>query len=85
MTWRCVVFTVRGETYSVPDGPTHMFSKIHIGVTVYLFNILSSGSSSHGCLKDITRVLGHNNFYAQIRLYLFNFKQNCEYLMVQLP
>ena len=48
-----VVFTVRGETYSVPDGPTHMFSKIHIGVTVYLFNIFSPGSSSYGYLKDI--------------------------------
>ena len=46
-------FAVRGETYSVPDCPTHMFSKIHVGVTVYLFNILSSGSSSHSYLKDI--------------------------------
>ena len=53
VTWRCVVFTVRGETYSVPDGPTHMFSKIHIGVTVYLFNIFSPGNSSYGYLKDI--------------------------------
>ena len=29
------------------------FSKIHVGTTVYLFNILSSGSSSHSYLKDI--------------------------------
>ena len=41
-------------------------SKIHIGVTVYLFNIFSPGSSSYGYLKDIIWVLGHNNFYAQI-------------------
>ena len=47
-----VVFTVRGETYSVPDGPTHVFKNSY-WVTVYLFNIFSPGSSSYGYLKDI--------------------------------
>ena len=49
----CCLYS-QGETYSVPDGPKHMFSKIHISATVYLFNIFSPGSSSYGYLKDIT-------------------------------
>ena len=35
--------------------------------TVYLL-----GTSSHGYVKDILRVLGYNNFFTNIRIALFN-------------
>ena len=48
-----VLFLQSGGRLTLYPPVQHMFSKIHIGVTVYLFNILSSLSSSHSYLKDI--------------------------------
>ena len=37
----------------IPNCPTRLFSKINIGITVYLLNSLLLGISSHGYMKDI--------------------------------
>ena len=42
-----------GEIHLVPNCPTNLFSKNHIGVTVYLLNSLFLGISSHGYEKDV--------------------------------
>ena len=55
----------------VPNGRTLLFSKNHIGVTVYLLNSLLLGISSHGYVKDISLFFGYNNFNGNIGLALF--------------
>ena len=69
-----VVILQEGEIHLVPIDPTRLFSKNHIGVTVYLRNSLLLGISSHGYVKGILWVLGYNNFYANIGLTLRNNK-----------
>ena len=53
MTQKCCYFAGGGEIQLVPDCPTRLFSKNHIGVTVYLLNSLILGFLSHGYVKDI--------------------------------
>ena len=69
---KMLLFCRRGEIQLVPDCPTRLFSKNHIGVTVYLLNSLILGFLSDGYVKDILWVLGYNTFYANNRLALFN-------------
>ena len=61
---KMLLFCRRGEIQLVPACPTRLFSKNHIGVTVYLLNSLILGFLSHGHVTDILCVLGYNNFYA---------------------
>ena len=68
-----------GEIHLVPNCPTHLFSKNHTGVTVYLLNSLLLGISSHGYVKDILWVFGYNNFYANIGLALFKARLSSYY------
>ena len=70
-----LLFCKRGEIHLVPNCPTRLFSKNHIGVTVYLLNGLLLGISSHGYVKDILWVLGYNNFYANIGIAHFILKR----------
>ena len=42
-----------GGDPTVPDCPTCLFSKNHIGVTVYLLKSLILGIPSHGYVTDI--------------------------------
>ena len=70
MKYLCCYFA-RGEIHLVPNCPTSLFSKSHIGVTVYLLDSLLLGISFPGYVKDILWVSGYNKFYANIGLSLF--------------
>ena len=43
-----MLFLEEGEIHFVPNCPTRLLSKIHIGVTVYLLNSFLLGMSSNG-------------------------------------
>ena len=67
-----VVYFARGGDPFGTQLPDKFAFKNHFGVNVYLLNSLLLGTSSHGYVKDILRVLGYNNFFTNIGIALFN-------------